>query len=1686
MRKFLFNKVTYLILVTVLGASAFCQTSSGPSGDFIRPPAPPPRSTPTPTPVPTPTPTPTPTPISGTPIGASINQRGLGSRTAMATRAGGAANIIGSRSYTYSVPLFSLPGRHGLNLNLALFYNSLMWENVLGAGVTFNSETASPSAGFRLDYGYIDWNTSENVSTAVLVDATGAKHPLVAATQFGSQFNTTDSTYISVQHHFGTGSTDLDSDIVTYKDGKQAFYQEAPGSLVTCCSGGIVSGSHMITRPVKIEDSTGNFITINYEDTASTNLSSVVDTVGRTISFVYSNGLLTCVTDATTCNAAGSRTFNFAWNTNYILNYQFSSYVVEWPALLPPFQGSSIPYTVLIGITRPDGTQVQFTYGDWMIVNDIREVSNNGSLRYEANYNFPLASAGPLTDPPTYTQEIVTTFDKDGNTKQATWLYQSTLTNPQPAERLVSCFAVTDPMGTSHITTISASGNVFDGLPIKEVTATGSSTPCTNAPTTILRTVTTQWTTDVDSTGALTGANPRAQTTTTILADGTTQAQSQSAYDGHGNRTDVKQFDFGSGKPGPLLKETVTAFASNLGSIFDHPSDIQIKDAAGNVLRHETFGYDDYTTTALATVPSTPPGFDTSPAFLPGSATPRGNLTSSTVYSNAAAGTGAITTNFSYDVLGNLLAISGGCCTSASAAYSSTTQYAYPDSVSEGPAGAQLTTHFTYDLSNGRAASVTDPNGQITRLSFDVDNRLSSTVTPDTISATYTYDDSSANPSVLASNSADSLVSRVVKDFSGHMLIRQIRAGTSVVSTTAYINDLLGRPIQASNPFAPAETALYTTYNLDGLNRRTATTPPSLSGAVQKSYQTVYGSTSFTDAAGVSHFGATVQTTDPAGHSRLQYTNALGFVMRVDELNPVPSTSAYSTFYSYDAIGNLVQILQGQQTRTYSYDSMGRRLSECLPETANQCTTYAYTDFNAIKTRTDPRGIVITYGFDSQNRVNDVQYSDGTPEAKFVYGASGAANNGGGRLISSTDGTGSKTYQYDVMGRLTQISQIIGVNTYTTKYSYAGGRIKTITYPSGANGAGTQVTYAYDNIGRLSSVLLGANTIYTAGSYNAAGQVLTNTFGNGVSGAFSYNNRLQLGSLRYANASAALLDLAYNYGGATDNGEIIGITDNADSTHSTSYVYDGIGRLQQAQTVDQLSLLSWNLQFAYDRYGNRLSQTPVGGQMAMPSSQLAFDPATNHVIATGVSYDAAGNMISDSAFNYAFDANNAVTAVFMPGVITPSANYSYDSAGNRVIRNGNYYIYLGGHVIAEYANAAGAASPTTEYIYVGSRRVATLSNGTITYHYWDHLSVRTSADASGNSVRGYGSFPFGETWYETGTAQKWKFTTYENDSESGLNYANARFHSPRLGRFMSLDPLAGNLRNPQSFNRYAYVRNNPISSTDSTGMFCDMDCDDDGGGGGGGGEGGTPCGPFECSGDPGPDPTPEPDPNDLPDAPEPKPDVLQNNNASADLDFVFNGASQTLQPSNDLTDLSALSLPTTTGSIQLTGNLGGDDVLVGMDLWHNTDQCQGCGTMWRQASNTGNMIFAGTGIVLGGVPLAAEGALVAVNLSAQAIGWYSGLTGGAGVVLGKFPEYIEAAEEMGANVFNLSSGLYNVLDRMGASWTANQAFLDASIYRGQQFYLSSVASSGSYWMELQYLSSRGYGPDTWEGAFIRF
>jgi RHS repeat-associated protein len=110
-------------------------------------------------------------------------------------------------------------------------------------------------------------------------------------------------------------------------------------------------------------------------------------------------------------------------------------------------------------------------------------------------------------------------------------------------------------------------------------------------------------------------------------------------------------------------------------------------------------------------------------------------------------------------------------------------------------------------------------------------------------------------------------------------------------------------------------------------------------------------------------------------------------------------------------------------------------------------------------------------------------------------------------------------------------------------------------------------------------------------------------------------------------------------------------------------------------------------------------------------------------------------------------------------------------------------------VIAEYDNGAAPGSPSREYIYSGSALLAKIESGATTYYHQDQLSTRVLTDSNGNILGQRGHYPFGETWYESGTTTKLKFTSYERDSESTNDYAMARSYVNRFGRFPSPDAL---------------------------------------------------------------------------------------------------------------------------------------------------------------------------------------------------------------------------------------------------------------------------------------------------------
>lgn len=258
--------------------------------------------------------------------------------------------------------------------------------------------------------------------------------------------------------------------------------------------------------------------------------------------------------------------------------------------------------------------------------------------------------------------------------------------------------------------------------------------------------------------------------------------------------------------------------------------------------------------------------------------------------------------------------------------------------------------------------------------------------------------------------------------------------------------------------------------------------------------------------------------------------------------------------------------------------------------------------------------------------------------------------------------------------------------------------------------------------------------------------------------------------------------------------------------------------------------LSWT----YDHYGNRTAQTVTAG--TAPANSLLMDTANNNRLASPYLYDANGNLKVEPltiSNNYTYNAENQMVN-FVSG--STSVTHGYDGNGLRVKKvsgsTTTVYVFSGSKVIAEYLNG----TLNKEYVYSGSALLATIAGGATTYHHSDQMSVRLSTNSSGAKAGEQGHFPFGESWYAANTTTKWQFTSYERDAESGNDYAMARYHLNRIGRFSSPDLLAGSLVNPQTLNRYTYVGNDPINHTDPTGLdYClENNCP-----GGAGGPGGT-------------------------------------------------------------------------------------------------------------------------------------------------------------------------------------------------------------------------------------------------------
>jgi len=545
------------------------------------------------------------------------------------------------------------------------------------------------------------------------------------------------------------------------------------------------------------------------------------------------------------------------------------------------------------------------------------------------------------------------------------------------------------------------------------------------------------------------------------------------------------------------------------------------------------------------------------------------------VYSGASsAGTPVQTTSYTYDGYGNVLTrtitdgATGASRTWATSYYNSglygqpqtvdgprtdvadVTTYTYYNCTSGAQCGqvqsvtdalGHTTTYNSYDA-NGNPLSITDPNGTVTLLTYDLRQRLRTRTVggeqtrfnyyptgllqkvtqPDGSYLTYIYD-----PAHRLTEVDDSLGDRLVYtlDNVGNRVSTQRYdpAGT-LARMQSNVYNSLGQLWQQLT--STSNSAQETLYGYDGVGNNTSVQAP-----LARNTSNLY------DA-----LNRLQQTTDPAGGNT-------GFVYdSLDDLVSVTDPRGLTTRYTYNGLGDLTQLQSPDTGSTQtSFDSGGN-----------------------LSVRTDARGITANYTYDALNRVTRISYPDQTIGYTYDQGS-----NAVGRLSGITDASGRTGYSYDALGHVIGKQQVIGSVTLNVGYVYQNEQLTSLTTPSGQ-----AVAYSYDASGRLAGISVNGTSVLSAVQYSPFGPVSGWTWGNGTQTSRSYDLDGHLTQLQSAGTST------YTF---LDDGSIASRSDDAEHDYSvvpgtTSFsVNSASNQLTGATGVQPVA-------YSYDQAGNTTSK----------------------------------------------------------------------------------------------------------------------------------------------------------------------------------------------------------------------------------------------------------------------------------------------------------------------------------------------------------------------------------------------------------------------------------------------------------------------------------------------------------------
>ncbi|MBN1508617.1 MAG: RHS repeat protein [Sedimentisphaerales bacterium] len=500
-------------------------------------------------------------------------------------------------------------------------------------------------------------------------------------------------------------------------------------------------------------------------------------------------------------------------------------------------------------------------------------------------------------------------------------------------------------------------------------------------------------------------------------------------------------------------------------------------------------------------------------------------------------------------------------------------------------------------------------------------------------------------------------------------------------------------------------------------------------------------------------------------------------------------------------------------------------------------TAFEYDGNGNLVSRADGNGSRTLYTYDKVNRLTSIDYPDGAaPDVQFTY-------DGNGNLTGMTDWTGTTRYSYDVLDRLTRVDDPDG-NTVLYGYDQAGnitlvacGRQDVQGYPfKYARFADDNlcayhlVEYTYDPDNRISSVtdyIAGETTSY---AYDRAGNLSRCDLPNGCYTLYGYDADGRLVAVEHRDGSDALI-ARYDYTLNSIGNRTKVVETTAAGSRTTTYAYDVLDRLRSVSYPDGRTV-----DYEYDSFGNRTKMTETrGGTTTVTEYSYDVDSRLLSTKVDGVederfNYDANGNLVKrvgvrpgDSRqIEYAYDHENRLIRY---GDGTNTVTYAYDGVGNRIAKtaNGQTTLFIN-DINRLYTEAIAEIDTSNMPIRLREWGSDLLSvreprwRSSFYLHDSPAGSVRRLLDGAGQTINTYEYDAFGATTAETETvANAYRFDGEVQEKETGLIFLRARYADPTTGRFLTRDPLLGNLAVPQSLSPYIFVTNSPANYVDPSG-----------------------------------------------------------------------------------------------------------------------------------------------------------------------------------------------------------------------------------------------------------------------------